>query len=166
VDSPAESARLIATADDWVTKTLATKRLKAQSHKPEAAPRLNVDGPPPGPASAEAVLAVPPPPPPPPPPPAIADNQTVSASPLPEPRNAAEWAGSFWQVTGGAGTVNALTRLLKENGFHAVALASAEDNQVRVMVGPYSDARSLDRAKNSLQGAGFHPVRIWENGHQ
>ena len=163
VESPAESADLIAKADDWVTRTLATKRRNAQNQQPEPAPHLNVDGPPPGPASAQAVLAAPPPPPP--PPPAVSDNQTASASPLPEQRNSAEWSGSFWQVTGGAGTANVLTRLLKEKGFHAVSLTSTADNLVRVMVGPYHDAQSLDRAKVNLEGAGFHPVRIWENGH-
>jgi cell division septation protein DedD len=165
VDSQAESADLISRADDWVGKTLATKRLKAQNQQPEPAPHLDVDGPPPGPASAQAVLSAPPPPPPPPPPPAISDNQAVSASPLPEPRNPAEWSGSFWQVTGGPNTANALTRLLKEKGFRAVPLASTEDNLIRVMVGPYGDAQSLDRAKTSLEAAGFRAVRIWENGH-
>ena len=62
-DTPEESAALVKQADDWVQKTLASKRSQAQ-HPPAAAPKLDADGPAPGPAFA----AAPPPPPPPPPP--------------------------------------------------------------------------------------------------
>jgi TonB family protein len=73
IDSEAQSAELIATADSWVTKTLAAKRQQAPSPQ-QAAQALDVDGPVP------ASLLLPPPPPPPPPPPA-GDGQPTATIP-------------------------------------------------------------------------------------
>jgi beta-lactamase regulating signal transducer with metallopeptidase domain len=167
VDNQAESADLIEKADDWVGKTLAAKRRNAETHEAGPAMPLDVDGPPPGPGGAQAIVFAPPPPPPPPPPaPAVSNDQPASATPLPTMRNAAEWAGSFWQVTGeGKMPASELVRLLKDKGFQAVALSSGEDNQVRVMVGPCSDAQCLDRLRTSLERTGLHAITIWENGH-
>ena len=59
-DTPAESAAMVARADDWVSKALDAKRRMAKTAQPSPGP-LNVDGPVPD-------AFVPPPPPPPPPP--------------------------------------------------------------------------------------------------
>jgi cell division septation protein DedD len=166
VDSLAESADLIEKANDWVGKTLAAKRRNAESQQPAPSAPLDVDGSPPGPGSAQAVVFAPPPPPPPPPAPPVANDQAASPTPLPTMRNAAEWAGLFWQVTGERDApANTLVRRLQDKGFHAVALTSAEDELVRIMVGPYRDRQTLDRAKTGLESAGFHAITIWENGH-
>lgn len=58
-DTPAENARQIAEADEWVAKALAAKKARPAPH---ASTRLDVDGPVP------TMLTAPPPPPPPPPP--------------------------------------------------------------------------------------------------
>jgi TonB family protein len=63
-DSDAQSAELIAKADDWVKKALVAKRRQTANTHPDAGV-LDVDGPAPGPWTAP-----PPPPPPPPAPPA------------------------------------------------------------------------------------------------
>ena len=55
---------------------------------------------------------------------------------------------------------NALAGLLKAKGFNT-SLLGGQDNQVRVMVGPYSDQQSLDQAKGSIEAAGFRAVRVW-----
>jgi TonB family protein len=60
VDTAAESAAMLAKADDWVGKALAARRQQSRNQQPAQA-TLNVDGPPPAPW-------LPPPPPPPPPP--------------------------------------------------------------------------------------------------
>lgn len=60
VDTAAESAAMVAKADESVGKALAARRQQAHNPPPQAE-QLNVDAPPPG-------LQVPPPPPPPPPP--------------------------------------------------------------------------------------------------
>jgi beta-lactamase regulating signal transducer with metallopeptidase domain len=64
VDDSAQSAALIAKADDWVEKALAAK--KARSTSQNARPHLDPDGAPP---ATTSMLFVPTPPPPPPPPP-------------------------------------------------------------------------------------------------
>jgi beta-lactamase regulating signal transducer with metallopeptidase domain len=156
VDSPAESAEMVAKADDWVTKALAAKRKSARTPLP-AATQLNVDGPISG---AGDFFAAPPPPPPPPPPPVAGDQAASDAPPL-RPRNVAERVTPFWQVMGSTDMpANALAGLLKAKGFHA-SLLGGKDNLVRVVVGPYPDQQSLDQAKGSLEAAGFRAVRVW-----
>ena len=66
----------------------------------------------------------------------------------------------FWQVTG-TGTAGEVMRLLQDKGFHFIRVVSGGDNLVRIMVGPYSDQASLDHAKDELETAGFHPLRVW-----
>jgi beta-lactamase regulating signal transducer with metallopeptidase domain len=60
-DSAAESADLLAKADEWVRKALAAKRQRP----PATNAKLDVNGPAPGPPSAHAIVQAPPPPPPP-----------------------------------------------------------------------------------------------------
>jgi beta-lactamase regulating signal transducer with metallopeptidase domain len=152
VDDPAEAAQSIAKADEWVGKALALKRQRGNDPAPPPA-ALNIDGPPPE-------LAKPPSPPPPPPPPA-SGNQAASALPPPRPRNA-EQPSPFWQVTGASDMpAMALFRELQAKGFRAAMLPSREDNQVRVMVGPYFDPQSLAQAKDQIERAGFHALRVW-----
>jgi tetratricopeptide (TPR) repeat protein len=159
VDSPAESADMVAKADDWVTKALAAKRKNARTPLP-AATQLDVDGPVSAPSGAGDFFAAPPPPPPPPPPP-VDGGRAASAAPI-RPRNVAERVTPFWQVMGSTDMpANSLAGLLKAKGFRASLLSGTEDNLVRVIVGPYSDQQSLDQAKNSLEAAGFRPVRVW-----
>jgi beta-lactamase regulating signal transducer with metallopeptidase domain/cell division septation protein DedD len=159
VDSPAESADLVAKADDWVTKALAAKRKSARTPLPGAT-QLDVDGPVTGPSGAGDFFAAPPPPPPPPPPP-VAGDQAASASPPLRARNVGERTAPFWQVMGSTDMpANALAGLLKAKGFSA-SLLGGQDNLVRVVVGPYPDAQSLDQAKGALVAAGFRAVRIW-----
>jgi beta-lactamase regulating signal transducer with metallopeptidase domain/cell division septation protein DedD len=161
VDSASESAELMAKADDFVHQALATKRQHAHGGAPGAA-QLDISGPPPGPASPRPIMMHGPPPPPPPAGPAVRDNESASAVPPRSPRNAAERPGSFVQVMGaGEISANALARALREKGFSTSFVKSSEDNLVRVMVGPYSDARSLEQAKTNLERAGFRSVGIW-----
>jgi beta-lactamase regulating signal transducer with metallopeptidase domain/cell division septation protein DedD len=159
VDSPAESAEMVAKADDWVTKALAAKRKSARNPLP-AATQLDVDRPVSGPSGAGDFFAAPPPPPPPPPPP-VAGDQAASAAPPFRPRNVAERTAPFWQVMGSTDMpANALAGLLKAKGFSA-SLLGGQDNLVRVVVGPYPDQQSLDQAKGALEAAGFRAVRVW-----
>ncbi|HXB71404.1 MAG TPA: TonB family protein [Candidatus Acidoferrales bacterium] len=88
VDTAAESAGMVAKADEWVGKALAAKRQQARNGQslrkqldpqPEAA-TINVDGPPPAPPAF-----APPPPPPPPPPPASAGAALAQALPELQP---------------------------------------------------------------------------------
>src|SRR5207249_3504133 len=135
---------------------------RRQPQSQQAAALLDVDGPPPGPASALKFVAPPPPPSPPPPALMVSDSQLASASPPPKPRNPVERPASFWQVMGANDMpANSLVRLLKEKGFSATLVVPVQDNLVRVMVGPYSDAQSLDRAKAALETAGFQAIQTW-----
>ena len=61
-DTPAESAAMVAKADDWVTKALDARRRMAKTDRPATGP-LDVDGP-----VTDTFVPAPPPPPPPPPP--------------------------------------------------------------------------------------------------
>ena len=158
MDSPAESAGWIAKADEWVGKALAAKRARADGPKPGPA-TIDVDGPPPGPESLSRRVAAPPPPPPRP----IGSPGNQIASPLApvKPRNA-EAPFPFWQVTGRADvTAMALFRELESKGFRAALFRAREDDLVRVMVGPYFDQLSLEKAKGEIEAAGFHALRIW-----
>jgi cell division septation protein DedD len=147
---------MVAKADDWVTKALAAKRKSAPL---PAATELDVDGPVSGPSGAGNFFAAPPPPPPPPPP--VDGGRAVSDAPPVRPRNVAERATPIWQVMGSTDMpANSLAGLLKAKGFRASVLGG-QDNLVRVIVGPYPDQQSLDQAKDSLEAAGFRPVRVW-----
>ena len=55
----------------------------------------------------------------------------------------------------------ALFRELESKGFRAALFRAREDDVVRVMVGPYSDPRTLERAKGEIEAAGFHALRVW-----
>jgi beta-lactamase regulating signal transducer with metallopeptidase domain/cell division septation protein DedD len=157
VDSPLESAELIAKADTWVGKALATKREHARVEQRPGPKPLDVDGPPPGPADVHGSIAVVPGPP---PPPLELSNQIASALPISRPRNA-EQPDPYWQVAGSDVPAVTLLRNLESKGFHAVLYPSREDNLVRVMVGPYSDAQTLERAKGEIEAAGFRALRVW-----
>ncbi len=160
LDSPAEAAGMISKADEWVHRALAAKRGNGPAEPPPT--QLNVDGPPPGPANSRMALAPPPPPPPPPPTWAASGNQSASSSPAPGRRNTVEVPGTFWQVAGQDDMpANTMVRLLKEKGFNSIRLATSNDKQLRVMVGPYQDAQSLEQAKAALETAGRHPLRTW-----
>ena len=157
-ESAGDSTTLLAQADGWVGKALAAKRRAAQA--PPLPEQLDPNGPPPGPSAVRLQFAAPPPPPPPPSP--VATRLPASAVAPPRTRNTAEVPGTFWQVTGAndmpAGT---LIRLLEDKGFRPLATQMREDNLVRVMVGPYNDPQSLERAKEALQAAGVQPIRTW-----
>ena len=87
-------------------------------------------------------------------------NQPASAAPLAHV-NLKEVPGMFWQVVGsGSQSANALAQSLKAQGF-ANRLILAADSQLRVMVGPYNDQRSLEEAKAALAAAGVQVVRQW-----
>jgi hypothetical protein len=87
-------------------------------------------------------------------------DQIASVQPISRPRNA-EQPEPYWQVAGGNVPAITLLRDLESKGFHAVLYPSREDNLVRVMVGPYSDAQALARAKGEIEAAGFQALRIW-----
>jgi cell division septation protein DedD len=157
VDDDNEAAALIAKADEWVGKALATKakHLPQPGQIPPPA-QLDVDGPPPGPETAPVMA-----PPPPPPPPGAANTQAASMLPPPVARGIEQQA-PFWQVSGGSGgSAMALYKELQSKGFTARLQRTQQDNLIRVMVGPYYDKPSLDRAKGELEAAGFQPLRIW-----
>jgi tetratricopeptide (TPR) repeat protein len=140
VDTPAESADLTAQADAFVGKALAAKRAHAAlGPAPSAEPKLNASGPAPGAAFAMAA----PPPPPPPPPPA-----------------ASERSGSYWQVAAPSGmSPNQAMEELRSAGFPVVEITRADNGQMRLVIGPYTDPTSLAQAKAGLQAAGFTPIR-------
>jgi len=50
--------------------------------------------------------------------------------------------------------------MLVAKGYQARLLAG-QDGMVRVIVGPYSDQKSLDDAKSALEASGFRPIRVW-----
>ncbi len=161
VDSTAESADLVAQADSWVQKALAAKRAQA-STAPPASTKLDVDGPAPGPASGSVKIAAPPPPPPPPGTRAEILDQPVASAASAELRNRAEWRGAYWQVIGNTEmSAKTLLQMLRNGGFSAAPLVDAQDNLVRVMVGPYNDTQSLEQAKAEIEKAGFRPLRVW-----
>lgn len=151
VDSETESRALVQQADQWVGKALDAKRLNARNPKP-AHQGLDVNADLPGPG----MLPAPPPPPPPPPP---SSNQPASAVAM-RPHNPNELPGTFWQVTKGDTYASALAASLKEQSF-PVRIVAAPDGLVRVMVGPYADAPSLDQGKAALGAAGVTVVRQW-----
>ena len=154
VDSPVEAAGLMAKADEWVHKALATRKEHA-TKAPETA-QLDVDGPPPVPENTPKLKA-----PPPPPPPGGAGNQIASGAPPPRPRNA-EQPAPYWQVLGPTETpAIVLFRNLESKGFRGMLFRANEDGQVRVMVGPYFDEPSLKKAQGEIETAGFRPLRVW-----
>lgn len=134
VDSPAESAALTAEADSWMQKTLDAKRSQPS--------RANEPG---------MFVKAPPPPPPPPPPPGASANAAL-------PR------GSYWQVSPPIPEIdgNQAIKMLRAKGFQSqiVEIVAGQDNFVRLVVGPYTDAESLAQAKTALEAAGFKPIRI------
>jgi beta-lactamase regulating signal transducer with metallopeptidase domain len=79
VDDLAESAKLIAQADEWAGKAIQARRTRPAQDK--AADRIDVDGPAPTPIPS----VLPPPPPPPPPPPARREGQDAPPPPPPPP---------------------------------------------------------------------------------
>jgi beta-lactamase regulating signal transducer with metallopeptidase domain/cell division septation protein DedD len=157
-DNPADAARLIATADQWVGKALAVRKQTA-ALKPAPPAPLNVDGPAPGPASGRGMVAAPPPPPPPPGRAMLAHDRPASAAP--PPASTAPSAGQYWQVMGSNKSTPAIAmfRELRQKGFPAAMLA-ASDNVVRVMVGPFFDDASAQRAKTELEKEGYQPLRL------
>jgi cell division septation protein DedD len=160
VDSSNEAADLYAQADRWVGKAIETKRRNAQTRTRQPF-QLDIDAPPSGALSASPAVAAPPPPPPPPPPNAVA-GQIASAAPMPQPRNLNERPGMYWQVLGADGlAANSLTGSLRQKGFNASLVMAAHDNLVRVVTGPYNDARSFEQAKAALEAAGFRVLRQW-----
>ena len=161
VDNPADAAGLVAKADEWVGKALATKRAHAQS-EPAGSAQLDVDGPPPGPAGAQLVVGAPPAPPP--PPVRILDAEKRMASALPPPMwgSQSPFVWQCWQVVGEHEVLAAdLFRQLRAREFPAMMNDSPVDHQVRVIAGPYFDAQSLEQAKVALESAGFRTIRAW-----
>jgi cell division septation protein DedD len=97
--------------------------------------------------------------------PAKGSQPPVTEKPAAEPATAGIVAsselppGSFWQVLAVKPEVaEAMRQTLKDKGFQ-VSLTPGTSNLTRVLVGPYSDAPALGRAKTELETAGFHPVR-------
>lgn len=178
VDNPVEAAEFLVKADDWVGKALAARRQHGQKNPSAPAP-LDPDGPPPGPASANFIAAPPPPPPPPPvpgdrgerkgmppppPPEPLLDSEKRIAMETPPPKSTAgaPLPGQYWQVAGSTEMPAAdLYRLVRSKGFNAMMHDSPVDHQVRLIVGPYFDARMLDQAKSNLEAAGLRPLRTW-----
>lgn len=159
VDSPDESAQLIAMADNWMTRALAAVRdTLGKTPAPSGASAggtLSI-GPAPG-----------PPPPPPPPPAAVKTAGAVPASARPASA-ASSHSRSYWQVVSqdAAMPANTLLGLLRSKGFQAMLLMqNAAGGQgtleVKVMAGPYSDAQALEQAKAALEKAGFKPIQVW-----
>jgi hypothetical protein len=141
VDSPAESAKAVSEADDWVKKALDAKRLAASS-----------------PARPGTWTAAPPPPPPP-PPPYFSDSALASDAPMPARHDA---QSTFWKVTGATDTpARKLIVELKIAGFPAGSAMNGSDSLVRVIVGPYSDDASLADARSKLEAAGYRVIRSW-----
>ena len=52
----------------------------------------------------------------------------------------------------------AVVETLKAKGFPARLTAGPNSTIFRVLVGPYSDAATLGKAKADLENAGFHPI--------
>ena len=90
--------------------------------------------------------------------PAPAPPPTHTAAPAP----AAEGApGSYWQVLATANRTAAqdLQQSLKNKGLPAT-LSPGPNNLTRVLVGPYTDAASMGRAKTEIENSfGIHPVK-------
>ena len=170
-DDETEAARLLGEADVWVKKAIDTK-----SHKPKttaSVAKLDVNAPPPGPASPQPRMMVAPPPPPPPPPPRDKANQVASDAAPPPPALAVapgmvppppppSSPGFYLQVMGSTGIkARALFDQLTAKGFQA-AMHAGSDNLTRVVVGPYFETADLEKAKTSLEAAGFRVVRRWQ----
>jgi beta-lactamase regulating signal transducer with metallopeptidase domain len=156
-DDPADAARYITTADQWVGQALANRKQNGANAKLAAAP-LNVDGPPPGPSGVRTPIAAPPPPPPPPPGAGGTINRDGPAStavPL-----APLGGGRYWQVIGTDKSRAAMVLLkdLREKGF-AAALVKTSDG-VAVIVGPFFDDAAVAKAKGDLEKAGYQPIRM------
>jgi cell division septation protein DedD len=82
-----------------------------------------------------------------------------AAAPAPIPAAPEAAPGSYWQVMA-VPQVDAevVARALKDKGFPA-SLSPGPNNLVRVLVGPYSDAQQLGKAKADLENAGMRPIR-------
>jgi len=163
-DDPVEAVTFIQKADDLVKQALQIKRERGRNPHPETP--MDVDGAPPGPAAAQTKMMAPPPPPPPPGAglgrlPSAADQDRASQIASPEPASRRENGEPFWQVTGANIPAKNLIQDLSSKGFHAIGYASPDDRAIRVMVGPYLDKASLDRAKIDLESSGFQVLRVW-----
>ncbi len=142
VETAVESAGATSKADEWIGKSIA-----ARQAQPAPVPAVNAGN------------AAPPPPP---PPPRISDDTPVTSASMPSPINGPDRPGSYWQVTGAGDTsAKALMEQLQARNFPARFVISGFDQQVRVMVGPFSDEASLAGARSRLESAGFHVIRAW-----
>ncbi len=67
--------------------------------------------------------------------------------------------GSYWQIVAAPlKYAEAVMGALKHRGFPAL-MTPGPPNLVRVLVGPYTDAAALNKAKTELEAAGFRPIR-------
>ncbi len=84
-------------------------------------------------------------------PPPQPTTQAARESPQPPPA-VADAPGSYWQVfaTRQAADAQPLLQTLKDGGMPA-SLKTGADGWSRIMVGPYSDAASLSKARNDLE---------------
>ena len=65
---------------------------------------------------------------------------------------------SYWEVIAIAQPqAEVYAKVLRDKGFR-VSLSPGTKNLTRVLVGPYPNRESLNRAKADLEGFGFHPV--------
>jgi len=97
----------------------------------------------------------------PPPAPPVREPVREPARPAPQPApltvTGGEAApGAYWQViaTASPQTAQSYLQTLKDKGL-PVSLSPGPNNLTRVLVGPYSDAASMGRAKTELEGIGF-----------
>jgi cell division septation protein DedD len=92
------------------------------------------------------------------PPPQPTTQPAREAPPAPVP---AAPPGSYWQVMACKNPVDAqdLLQTLKDGGMPAF-LRAEPDNLAHLVVGPYSDAASMAKAKSDLESRfGLHPLR-------
>ena len=78
--------------------------------------------------------------------------------PLPAPAGHAP-VSSFWQVmVVPQNDAESVARSLRQQNF-PVVLKGAPNQMTRVLVGPFPDAQSMEKARTDLESAGFHPVK-------
>jgi len=91
--------------------------------------------------------------------PPTVEQQPVGTAPPAAAATAADVPpGTYWQVSAlRQASVEAMRQTLKDQGF-PVVLTPGRNDLIRVLVGPYSDAATLGRAKTELENHGIHPV--------
>jgi hypothetical protein len=89
---------------------------------------------------------------------AVPETKQEKADPPPEVPETAQ--GTYWQVSASTNqeAVHALQQTIKDMGL-PVTLSQGPNKLIRVLVGPYTDNKTMAAVKTQLENAGLQPVK-------